>query len=103
MVVVLLAYWGYAALTPLLSPSFDSPDLIVGTISLLAGFNMADETDKHSGIPPARAERYYWKFANPETIPEAVGLPIDLVNRVLYPPRKRPRSTPVVRLEKQTL
>jgi phosphatidylinositol glycan class P protein len=30
MVVVLLAYWSYAALTPLLSPSFDSPDLIVG-------------------------------------------------------------------------
>jgi hypothetical protein len=30
MVIVLLAYWSYAALTPLLSPSFDSPDLIVG-------------------------------------------------------------------------
>jgi len=30
MVVVLLAYWSYAALTPFLSPSFDSPDLIVG-------------------------------------------------------------------------
>jgi hypothetical protein len=34
MVVVLLAYWSYAALTPLLSPSFDSPDLIVGVFSL---------------------------------------------------------------------
>jgi hypothetical protein len=31
---VLLAYWSYAALTPLLSPSFDSPDLIVGEFSL---------------------------------------------------------------------
>ena len=34
MVVVLLAYWSYAALTPLLSPSFDSQDLIVGGFSL---------------------------------------------------------------------
>jgi hypothetical protein len=34
MVVVLLAYWSYAALTPLLSPSFDSSDLIVGELSL---------------------------------------------------------------------
>ena len=34
MVVVLLAYWSYAALTPLLSPSFDSPDLFVGEHSL---------------------------------------------------------------------
>jgi hypothetical protein len=34
MVVVLLAYWSYAALTPLLSPSFDSPDLIVGRYPL---------------------------------------------------------------------
>ena len=30
MVIVLLAYWSYAALTPLLSPSFDSPNFIVG-------------------------------------------------------------------------
>ena len=30
MVIVLLAYWSYAALTPLLSPRFDSADLIVG-------------------------------------------------------------------------
>lgn len=36
MVVVLLAYWSYAALTPLLSPSFDSPDLIVGQYPLLS-------------------------------------------------------------------
>ena len=36
MVVVLLAYWSYAALTPLLSPSFDSPDLIVGEYPLLS-------------------------------------------------------------------
>jgi phosphatidylinositol glycan class P protein len=34
MVVVLLAYWSYAALTPLLSPRFDSPDLIVGGSAL---------------------------------------------------------------------
>ena len=36
MVVVLLAYWSYAALTPLLSPIFDSPDLIVGQYPLLS-------------------------------------------------------------------
>jgi phosphatidylinositol glycan class P protein len=30
MVIVLLSYWSYAALTPLLSPDFNSPDLIVG-------------------------------------------------------------------------
>lgn len=90
MVVVLLAYWTYAALTPLLSPSFDSPDLFVGKASHACN-DAADETDKHSGIPPAGSERYYWKFTNPETIPEAVDLPIDLVNRVLYPPRKRHR------------
>ena len=35
MVIVLLAYWSYAALTPFLSPSSDSPDLIVGGCSLL--------------------------------------------------------------------
>ena len=90
MVVVLLAYWAYAALTPLLCPSFDSPDLFVGTPSH-ACHDAADDSDKHSGIPPAGSERYYWKFTDPQTIPEAVDLPIDLVNRVLYPPRKRHR------------
>lgn len=48
--------------------------------------------DDRSGIPPdTGGERYYWKFVHPAAVPEAVDLPIDLVNRVLYPPRPRPR------------
>jgi len=50
--------------------------------------------DKHSGIPSLDgraddAERYYSKFADQGMVPEGVDLPLDLVNRVLYPPRKR--------------
>jgi hypothetical protein len=36
MINVLLSYWSYAALTPLLSPPFDSPDLIVGKSYLVS-------------------------------------------------------------------
>ncbi|KAL1410624.1 hypothetical protein Q8F55_004641 [Vanrija albida] len=77
MVVVLLAYWSYAGLTVFLTPPFSSRSLI---------------TDKYANIPPDdRPERYYYKFASPTAVPEAVDLPIDLVNRVLYPPRPRPK------------
>ncbi|WOO78739.1 Phosphatidylinositol N-acetylglucosaminyltransferase subunit P [Vanrija pseudolonga] len=82
MVVVLLAYWSYAGLTVFLTPAFTSATLI---------------TDKYANIPADdsdAAERYYAKFTSPTAVPEAVDLPIDLVNRVLYPPRprQRPRS-----------
>jgi len=71
---VLLAYWGYASLTAYLTPSFDSPDLI---------------TDPFSRIPEhTDGARYYWRFAETEVY-EAVDLPIDLVNRVLFGSRRR--------------
>lgn len=49
--------------------------------------------DERSNIPPEvqGTVPYYWKFAKADAMPEAVDLPIDLVNRVLYPPRPRPR------------
>ncbi|RSH90170.1 hypothetical protein EHS25_001504 [Saitozyma podzolica] len=79
MLIVLLTYWSYSALVALRTPPFDSPQLI---------------TDIHANIPSRRAESdpYYWKFADRHAIPEAVDLPIDLVNRVLYPPRQRHRN-----------
>ncbi|KLT42954.1 PIG-P-domain-containing protein [Cutaneotrichosporon oleaginosum] len=78
MVVVLLTYWGYTALTALLTPGFDSRYII---------------TDERSNIPieGQGAEPYYWKFAEADAVPEVVDLPIDFVNRVLYPPRSRRR------------
>ena len=35
-------------------------------------------------------ERYYWALRGKDTMPPAVDLPIDVVNRTLYPPRPRP-------------
>ncbi|TXT11244.1 hypothetical protein VHUM_01995 [Vanrija humicola] len=81
MVVVLLAYWSYAGLTVHLTPAFSSLALITDT---------ADTASSAS----TSTDRYYHKFASPTAVPEAVDLPIDLVNRVLYPPRPRPAPTP---------
>jgi phosphatidylinositol glycan class P protein len=89
--VVWLAYLGYAALGALLTPSFDSPALITGEQVVGVGRIVTYGPDEHSSIPVAASgELYYWKFTYPDVIPEAVDLPIDLVNRVLYPPRQRP-------------
>ncbi|BEJ14322.1 hypothetical protein CspHIS471_0400890 [Cutaneotrichosporon sp. HIS471] len=78
MMVVLLTYWSYTALTAFLIPAFQSPSII---------------TDERSNMPPEvpGAAPYYWKFAEADAVPEAVDLPIDLANRVLYPPRTRTR------------
>ncbi|WVQ83830.1 hypothetical protein IAT38_005974 [Cryptococcus sp. DSM 104549] len=79
MVVVLLSYWTYAALVIYNTPSFDSPDSM---------------TDPYAGVPPRveGEEPYYWKLAGADATPGAVDLPINLVGRVLYPPRLRRRQ-----------
>ncbi|WVR04323.1 hypothetical protein IAU60_001323 [Kwoniella sp. DSM 27419] len=78
MVVVLLTYFSYGALVLYRTPGFDSLDCI---------------TDPQSGIPPGRRdgeEPYYWKYAEDDAPAEAVDLPLDLVNRVLYRRRVMP-------------
>lgn len=100
MVVVLLSYWSYAGLTVFLTPAFTSATLITGETGLLQPRAPRADTlaDKYANIPPDEggdnAERYYAKFTSPTAVPEAVDLPIDLVNRVLYPPRPRHRPRP---------
>nr|ODN86030.1 phosphatidylinositol glycan, class P [Cryptococcus depauperatus CBS 7841] len=76
MMVVLLTYWTYAALMLYNTPSFSSPDCI---------------TDPYSNIPCKfqDTQPYYWKYAKSDAIPDAVDLPIDLVQRTLYQPHKR--------------
>jgi phosphatidylinositol glycan class P protein len=93
MLVVWLAYLGYAALGAFLTPSFDSPSLITGKcLGTRPDCDIAYGADGYSSIPaPSNGDLYYWKFTDPDIIPEAIDLPIDLVNRVLYPPRPRPR------------
>jgi phosphatidylinositol glycan class P protein len=50
-----------------------------------------DYQDKYANIPAIdKNERYYWGMAEGRAA-EAIDLPIDVVNRVLYPPRGRPR------------
>lgn len=88
MLVVLLSYWGYAALTIFLTPSFDSPTCIIGKYDVVAQLIVPDEFSVVRP-DPASDEPYYWKFAVSDAAPEAVDFPIDLVNRVLYPPRRR--------------
>lgn len=58
-----------------------------------ASAESAESADPYANIPPSQpgAEPYYHKFAAADAIPQAVDLPIDLVNRVLYPPRRRQR------------
>ncbi|CAD6567358.1 MAG: hypothetical protein TREMPRED_003559 [Tremellales sp. Tagirdzhanova-0007] len=79
MVLVLFSYCVYAGITAFLTPSLDSINLI---------------TDRYSAMPRSEEKdggrRYYWRSADEEVTPEAVDLPLDLVNRVLYPPRRRP-------------
>lgn len=92
MIVVLLAYFSYAALSVYLTPPFDSPELITGQSMNHSLHRRLTSPDRHCNIPPRQAgeDAYYWKFAERDSIPEAVDLPLDLVNRVLYPARKRP-------------
>ncbi|WWC67550.1 uncharacterized protein I206_101459 [Kwoniella pini CBS 10737] len=84
IMVFLLTYWSYAALTIYRTPNWDSIDCI---------------TDSYSGIPSGQPvnevsdsqveEPYYWKMIDEQASSEVVDLPIDLVGRVLYPPRRR--------------
>ena len=96
MVLVVLSYWTYAGITAFLTPNFDSISLITGTLSVnLSHVKLLMEIlDRYSGIPrleeKEKGYRFYWRFADEAVTPEAVDLPLDLVNRVLYPPRKRP-------------
>nr|XP_031861802.1 uncharacterized protein CI109_002631 [Kwoniella shandongensis]KAA5528874.1 hypothetical protein CI109_002631 [Kwoniella shandongensis] len=85
MMVVLLTYWSYAALVIYRTPSFDSPDCMTDPYA-----NIPSHPDENTSDTPP--EPYYWKYAGPEAIPEACDLPIDVVGRVLYPPRRRRRD-----------
>lgn len=92
MMVVLLAYFTYASISVYLTPAFNSPDLITGKILRTPyAWITVDTSDRYCNIPTRQQgeDAYYWKFADPDAIPEAVDLPIDLVNRVLYPTRRR--------------
>jgi phosphatidylinositol glycan class P protein len=85
ILVVLLTYWSYAALVALRTPPFQSPRLVTGAFQL----GTLLRSDTYANIPLSDGEPYYWKFADSKAIPEAVDLPVDLVNRVLYPPRRQ--------------
>ncbi|WRT65139.1 uncharacterized protein IL334_002081 [Kwoniella shivajii] len=82
MIIVLLTYWIYAALIIYNTPSWDSVDCI---------------TDPYSGIQPLgkddvkedNDQPYYRNVRDDKASHGAVDLPIDLVGRVLYPPRRR--------------
>ncbi|OCF42106.1 phosphatidylinositol glycan, class P [Kwoniella heveanensis CBS 569] len=99
MMVVLLTYWSYAALVIYRTPAFDSPDCITdpfANIPELPAMNtMPDRTPRHQVTAEGTRERlepYYWRFAGEKGTSEAVDLPIDLVGRVLYPPRPAHQS-----------
>ena len=50
-----------------------------------------DFTDRYANIPPIVSDPgFYARLARGETN-QAVDIPIDVVNRILYPPRKRRR------------
>ncbi|KAL7423325.1 hypothetical protein Q5752_002626 [Cryptotrichosporon argae] len=72
VVVVLLTYFSYAALMAYLTPAWTSPTI------------MTVDSDKPL--------EWFARFAEPDAIPQAVDMPIDLVNRVLYPARPRPSA-----------
>ncbi|WVW78878.1 hypothetical protein I302_100841 [Kwoniella bestiolae CBS 10118] len=83
MMVVLVTYWSYAALTIYRTPDWSSVDCITdpyaGTPSKLS----------ENGGSTKNGEMYYWEAVGEKASSQAVDLPIDLVNRVLYPLRKR--------------
>jgi phosphatidylinositol glycan class P protein len=102
MLVVLLAYLVYAGLTVYLTPPFDAANLVTGgsralAPSMLHKPRQTDDADRHAHIPAMQdgKERYHWASRGKDIMPPAVDLPIDVMNRTLYPPR--PRPSPVVR------
>ena len=113
MVIVLLTYFSYAALTAYLTPSFSSAYLITGECALnghqirlkdcrtaLISALLTLGSDPYSNIPypPTRTrtvhdpdlarDHVYSRLAAGKTT-EAVDIPVSMVNRILYPPRKR--------------
>lgn len=76
------------------TPGLQSPSLITGRFKSPRWYSRAMSlcSDKYARIPTRieGQDPYYWKFAAVDAIPEAVDLPIDVVNRVLYPSRSRP-------------
>lgn len=92
MLVVLLTYFSYAGLTLFLTPGLSSINLITGKCLLCIApwdvFSDSGADDYSSPRTLAMAPNpYYWKFVDPQAVPEAIDLPLDVVNAVLYPRR----------------
>ncbi|WWC59063.1 uncharacterized protein I303_101610 [Kwoniella dejecticola CBS 10117] len=90
MMVVLLTYWSYAALTIYRTPSWDSVDCITDPYAGIPSMRSSSgfTKDTKAGTEQSRTP-YYWNIINDRASSEAVDLPIDLIGRVLYSPRKR--------------
>ncbi|OCF76530.1 phosphatidylinositol glycan, class P [Kwoniella mangroviensis CBS 8886] len=89
MMVVLLTYWSYAALTIYRTPDWNSINCITdpyaGIPPMAFSYPATDETSSEDG----QRKPYYWDAVGDKASSQAVDLSIDLVNRVLYPPRNR--------------
>ncbi|WWD08078.1 hypothetical protein V865_006188 [Kwoniella europaea PYCC6329] len=89
MMMVLLTYWSYAALTIYRTPDWNSIDCITDPYAGIPPIEPIDSATELQENEDRRRTPYYWDAVGDKASSQAVDLPIDLVNRVLYPPRKR--------------
>ncbi|WWC87290.1 uncharacterized protein L201_002178 [Kwoniella dendrophila CBS 6074] len=84
MVVVLLTYWSYAALVIYRTPDWNSIECITDPYA-----NIPSQTNSTSKKDEMEIEPYYWEAVGDQASSQAIDLPIDLVDRVIYQPRRR--------------
>ncbi|WVQ68852.1 uncharacterized protein L199_007061 [Kwoniella botswanensis] len=89
MMVVLLTYWSYAALTIYRTPDWNSIDCITDPYAGIPPIEPIDSGTEQQENEDRRRAPYYFDAVGDKASSQAVDLPVDLVNRVLYPPRKR--------------
>lgn len=76
IVVVLLTYFVYFAIAIACTPAFSDPSTFIDTKAHL----------------PALDANQHFKHADPDAIPELYDIPIGIVNRVVYGPRRSPNE-----------
>ncbi|OSD05237.1 PIG-P-domain-containing protein [Trametes coccinea BRFM310] len=94
MVLVLLTYFTYFALALARTPAFNDISTITDSKAHLPGPHPHGATATTATIPTTTssgaAYAPYLAHARPDAIPEMYDIPLGLVNRVVYGPRRQP-------------
>jgi PIG-P len=95
VIVCFLTYFSYFALAIAGTPAFSDMSTITGKSAVyFTGImsklktGLLDFADSRAHLPPTNNSNPYLAHAYPNAIPELYDIPIGMVNRVIYGPRR---------------